>query len=210
MTVHQFTGGTGTSSRILDTDDGSGKQYMLAAICQSNYGLREHLVIGGVPIGRILKQEQTSGEPASKKKDGSIIIIIITDAPLTTTQLNRVARHATAGLTMVGSYSVGRNSSGDIFLALSTAPHGPEYLEGTGPSVASRPAGNTIQAYEVEAVKNISMNPFFVAAAEAVEEAILNSAVAASDGVVGMDGTKVEGLPVDRVRELLKQHLVKV
>ena len=180
--------------------------YTVAALIQSNYGLRQDLVIGGVPIGKILNREagveqsKQSGIPASRTKDGSIIVLVVTDAPLTTNQLDRVARHVTAGLCQVGSYGVGRNSSGDIFVALSTAPHGPEVPEVTDKS--------RIETYATESVRNVSIDPFFYACAEVVEEAILNSMVGAAEGTVGMDGTTVEGLPIDRVRELLAQHLV--
>jgi D-aminopeptidase len=182
MTCHQFTGGTGTSSRVVGNSDNGGKHYTLAALCQSNYGLRRHLSIGGIPIGKILIQggvttesseEQQSTVP-SKTKDGSIVILIVTDAPLTTTQLDRVARHATAGLAMVGGHGIGRNSSGDIFVALSTADHGPELVN----DFEDREVN--IETYNVESVKNECINPFFYACAEAVEEAVLNSMVGAA------------------------------
>lgn len=200
MTCHQFTGGTGTSSRVVDAGRVDGKSYTVAALIQSNYGIRPHLTIGGIPFGKILKTE--TEVPAEKTKDGSIIVLVVTDAPLTTNQLDRMARHVTVGLSMVGSYGVGRNSSGDIFVALSTASHGPEICDD-----AKKPV---IETYTTESVKNESIEPFFYACAEAVEEAILNSMVASAKGTVGMDGTKIEGLPIDRVKELLEQHLVKV
>lgn len=195
-----FTGGTGTSSRVVDSGSGDGKSYTVAALIQSNYGIRPHLTIGGIPVGKILKGE--ADLPTDKSKDGSIIVLVVTDAPLTTNQLDRMARHVTVGLSMVGSYGVGRNSSGDIFVALSTAPHGPEVCEDA--------KKRAIETYSTENVRNESIEPFFYGCAEAVEEAILNSMVASADGTVGMDGTKIEGLPLDKVRELLDRHLVKV
>ncbi|KAK5172061.1 uncharacterized protein LTR77_003698 [Saxophila tyrrhenica] len=215
MTCHQFAGGTGTSSRTVNPGDDKSKQYTLAALCQSNYGLREDLVIGGVPIGKILKKQAKAGStsetikasalediPAGRTKDGSIIILVVTDAPLTTNELDRVARHITVGLCQVGSYGVGRNSSGDIFVALSTASSGPEVREGSD--------RQKIETYATEYVKSQSIDPFFYACAEAVEEAILNSMVGAADGVVAMNGTKIEGFPINKVKGLLEQHLVKV
>ena len=224
MTCHQFAGGTGTASRIVGGGEGSRRDYTVAALCQSNYGHLPVLTIGGVPVGKILQKEkdaqaststsdgagvqaQTKAEEIAgrTKDDGSILILIITDAPLATHQLNRLARHATAGLAQVGTYGIGRTHSGDIFLAVSTAEHGPEQLEGTNLRWQ-----NPTQTYEVEVVKNESIDPYFHACTEAVEEAILNSMVGGRDGTVAMDGRKVEGLPVDRVKELLEKHLFQV
>ena len=131
--------------------------------------------------------------------------MIITDAPFATHQLNRLARHAAAGLTLVGSYGVGKTFSGDIFLAVSTAEQGPQQLEGT----KLRSYGPT-QTYQTEIVKNESIDSYFYAVHEAVEEAILNSMVGGRDGTVAMDGTKIEGLPIETVKSLLEKHLVKV
>jgi D-aminopeptidase len=120
--------------------------------------------------------------------------------------LNRLARHATLGLAAVGGNSVGRTFSGDIFLALSTAPNGSQQLEGT-----DMRRMNPTHTYEVEVVKNESIDAYFVPCAEATEEAILNSLVGGRSGTGGMDGeTRVEGLPVERVREVLGRHLVLV
>ena len=203
---------------------GNGKEYTLGVLCQSNYGILIDLVLGGVPIGKILKREQDSRSPldeaaadvhapaseqqtGGRTQDGSILILIITDAPLATHQLNRVARHATVGLAQVGSYGIGRTFSGDIFLALSTAEHGPEQLEGVP---MGTPHTRPTQTYSTEVVKNECIDTYFYACAEAVEEAVLNSMVGGRDGTVSMDGTRVEGIPVDRVRDLLSQYMVKV
>lgn len=170
-------------------------------------------------MGRILKKEQSQGTsrnemagdthasiPEDKVKDGSILILIITDAPMATHQLNRIARHATVGLTQVGGYGGGRTHSGDIFLAVSTAEQGPQQLEGLPLGTAfTRP----VQTYQSATVKNECIDSLFYACAEAVEEAILNSLCGGRDGTVAMDGTKIDGFPVQRVRELLGQHLVK-
>ena len=200
------------------------RSYTLGVLCQTNYGHLRDLVIGGVPVGRILQKERSaattqsehtedmhvSNQPRSlggRTKDGSILVAIITDAPLATHQLNRVARHATVGLTNVGQYGVGRTFSGDIFLALSTADQGPEQLIGLP---LGDPATRPVQTYQSATVKNECIDPFFYACAEAVEEAILNSLCGGADGTVAMDGAKIEGFPTQRVRELLNRHLVKV
>ena len=215
MTCHQFTGGTGTSSRVVKGNEGSGKEYTVGVLCQTNYGGLVDFHIGGVPIGKILMKER-AGLAASAKldetklagrtKDGSILVLIITNAPLLPHHLERVARHATSGLACVGRHGVGRTHSGDIFLAVSTADHPSELLT-EGIELGHI---NPTQTYSVEAVKNESVDPYFIATAEATEEAILNSLVGARNGTVSMNGTKIGGLPVDRVKELLGQYLVKV
>lgn len=224
MTCHQFAGGTGTSSRLIAADHDKQEHYTVGALCQTNYGHLHDLVIGGVPVGRLLQKENTTREAsaddaadmhapagsqqyAGRTKDGSILVLLITDAPLATHQLNRIARHATVGLTQVGGYGVGRTFSGDIFLALSVAEHGPEQLEGIA---LGAPITRPTQTYESSTVKNECIDSYFYACAEAVEEAILNSMCGGRHGTVAMDGTAVEGLPVDRVRELLSRHMVKV
>ncbi|KAL9065538.1 MAG: hypothetical protein Q9157_007440, partial [Trypethelium eluteriae] len=187
----------------------------------SNYGHMPDLRIGGVPVGKVLKKElDERGESlmtyekkversaaGTKSEEGSIVIVIITDAPLLPTQLQRLARHAGVGLAQVGGpASTGRTHSGDIFLALSTAAQPVEQLS---PEIKLKTL-NPTETYSVDVVKNESIDAFFCAAAEATEEAILNSLVAARDGMTGIKGRRVEGLPVERVKELLEKHLVKV
>ncbi|KAI7480246.1 hypothetical protein KC351_g7103 [Hortaea werneckii] len=224
MTCHMLAGGTGP--RLVGGGGGSEREYTLGVLCQSNYGVLSELVVGGVPIGKLLQKGKEaanaksmdqgearpdgnalsdSGGLGGRKKDGSILILMITGAPLATHQLQRLARHATGGLVQVGSAGVGLTFSGDIFLAVSTAEHGPEQLLGSA-FARQKPT----QTYTTEVVKNESIDSYFVACKEAVEEAILNSMVGGRDGVVAMDGSKVEGLPIDQVKDLLQQHLVKV
>ncbi|KAK6428625.1 hypothetical protein LTR95_015229 [Oleoguttula sp. CCFEE 5521] len=231
MTCHQFSGGTGTSSRIIKGDrpsgpEGSEKQYTLGCLVQTNYGGLVDLTIGGVPIGRLLMKEGASAStafaatPASRQPaaagradDGSILVLLVTDAPLSPTQLNRLARHATTGLACVGGNGIGRNFSGDIFLALSTAPHPGEQLIGKTGGVEDAIMGrfNASQTYQIDVIKNESIDTFLAAAGEATEEAILNSLVGGRDGVVCMDGeTRIDGLPVEKVKALLDRHLVSV
>lgn len=226
MTCHQFTGGTGTASRVVGGGEGRTREYTLGVLCQTNYGHLADLVIGGVPIGKILKKEKDAqagnkasqgsdgtdvhapseaADLAGRTKDGSVLVIIITDAPLATHQLQRLARHATGGLAQVGSHGIGRTHSGDIFLAVSTAEHGPEQLD-----VPLRPGMKPIQTYTTEVVKNESIDSFFIACSEATEEAVLNSLVGGRDGTVCMNGERVDGLPVDRVKALLERYLVSV
>ncbi|KAK4555003.1 hypothetical protein LTR86_007769 [Recurvomyces mirabilis] len=224
MTCHHHAGGTGTASRLVGGGTDGDGQYTVGVLVQTNYGHLPSLSIGGVPVGRILQKEKAAKEGVepgalefdSRKRaadqtgrasDGSIVVIVITDAPLSSTQLRRLARHATSGLAQVGGHAIGSNFSGDIFLALSTAEYGPEQLlDGSSLRGTFKP----IQTYPSETIKNESIDPFFIACAEATEEAILNSLVGGRPGTVGMDGSKIDGLPVKRVEELLRQYHVKV
>ncbi|KUJ17178.1 DmpA/ArgJ-like protein [Mollisia scopiformis] len=215
MTCHFFPGGTGTSSRIVR---GHGeKKYTVGVICQSNYGHLPDLQIGGVPIGKLIFKERgspvhqpektqaqlTSG--GGKADEGSIVIYLITDAPVLPHQLNRMARHCAVGLAQVGGHGVGRNHSGDIIMCLSTANKPDERV--------STPQVNMIGPIEknqIEIIKNESIDAMFRAASEATEEAILNSIIAGRDGRTGFEGIHFDGFPVDFVKELLKMYRVDV
>lgn len=167
MTCHQFLGGTGTASRIVGKSE-KGEDYLLGVLAQTNYGSRCDFHVGGVPVGNLLAQDQEGegdGKRGGKGNDnivktggkldeGSILVLIITNAPLLPHQLNRIARHATAGLAQVGGHGIGMTFSGDIFVALSTADHPKEQLDGIkiGASDPVRPT----QTYEIKAVKNES------------------------------------------------------
>jgi len=180
MICFGFKGGIGTSSRKLDDKAGG---YTLGVLVQCNCGGRTQLHVAGVPVGLELQN------PSIRKEDrGSIIIVVATDAPLLPHQLKRLARRATMGLARNGSTS--GNGSGDIFIAFSTA--NPAAAAATGvPQLAMLP--------------NDRMNPLFDAVVQATEEAILN-AMFAAETMVGRDDHKVDALPVDRVREILKKY----
>jgi L-aminopeptidase/D-esterase-like protein len=180
MVCHEFKGGIGTASRRVE---GKEATYTLGVLVQCNYGLRDQLRIAGVPVGR-----EIPGNLVWSKETGSIIIVVATDAPLLPHQLKRLARRAALGLARNGSIS--GNSSGDIFIAFSTANPG-----------AGKPSGMV----ELRMLANEEMNPFFAATVEATEEAIINVLVAA-ESMTGIDGHKVVSLPHDRVREILKRH----
>lgn len=206
MLCSQFKGGTGTSSRVVpaDTEEGG---YTVGVIVQTNHGLKQDLQIGGVPIGQLLiKEEDTKKANSQQSNDGvggSILVYIITDAPLLPHQLQRLAQRATVGVCQVTRHGVGLNPSGDIFLALSTANVPEPNLEGK-----QRQWYGPAQLNTVQTVRDQSINGLFYAVAEATEEAILNSMVAARDGLSGFNGNRIEGLPVERVKQLLSQHLV--
>jgi D-aminopeptidase len=121
-------------------------------------------------------------------------------------QLNRLARHCAIGLTLVGGHGVGSNPSGDIVLAISTANKTDEVTSVNRDATGIVP----VEKNQVEIIKNESIDMMFRAASEATEEAILNSMVAGRAGRTGFEGRKLEGLPVEMVKEILKKYLVVV
>lgn len=203
MICHRYKGGTGSSSRLIQGFDvkGSAKTYTVGVLVQANYGTAENLHIGGVPVGRILKTEEVVAEETRKpRKDGSIIIIIATDVPLLPVQLQRLAKRATIGLGKAGGY--GANTSGDIFLAFSTAAKIPyQELSMSGQQAVDPyvPA-----AKGVEMADNDSITGVFEAVADATEEAIYN-AMFMAEGMTGFRGRRVEALDLEKVKEIVNR-----
>jgi L-aminopeptidase/D-esterase-like protein len=198
MVCYGFKGGTGTASRVLSKEDGG---YTVGVLVQCNCGRRPQLTVAGVPVGKEIPQgvPYAQGGPAGRAAPtppgsetqgdvGSIIIVIATDAPLLPHQLKRIARRASLGLARTGSIS--GNSSGDIFLAFSTA----------NPHADAAPGPNTVQT-----VSNDRISPLFTATVEATEEAIVNAMVGATT-MTGIDGHTVIALPHDRLQEVLKKY----
>ena len=180
MHTHQFKGGIGTSSRVVDA-------YTVGALVQSNYGRRELLHIAGVPVGKeITDLMPADGKPAGG--EGSIIVVLATDAPLLPHQLKRLVKRTALGIGIMGGR--GGNSSGDIFLAFSTA--NPEN-------------GRTDGIVNLEMLPNERIDPLFSAAVEATEEAIVNALVAA-ETMTGLHGNTLHALPHDRLREVLRRY----
>jgi D-aminopeptidase len=202
-----FKGGIGTSSRRLPTGLGG---YTVGVLVQSNYG--GVLTIAGAPVGRELGRyylkdelERASGgnrvgkKENSKSKtsnmdsaDGSIIIVVATDAPVDHRNLRRMAARAMMGLARTGSAAT--NGSGDYAIAFSTAPEA--RIRATAPN------GNT--ARDVKLLSNDAMSPLFLAVIEATEEAIYNSLFRATT-TTGR-GHTVEALPIDRTVEILRKY----
>jgi D-aminopeptidase len=187
MVCHGFKGGIGTASRVVKTGVG---EHRLGVLVQCNYGLRAQLRIAGIPVGAELEaRPRAAGARTEAPTDehGSIIVIIATDAPLLPHQLKRLARRVPLALGRMGSVS--GDSSGDIFLAFSTAnPH--------------------VDPGAIAAVKrfpNTEITWLFEATVDATEEAIVNALVAGRT-MTGINGETVEGLPRDRVREILRRH----
>jgi D-aminopeptidase len=185
-----FKGGTGTASRIVNITDSI---YTVGVLVQANFGNKKNLTIAGVPIGRELKDTlnyEFKAPPSYQAGDGSIIVVVATDAPLLPHQLKRIAARVPIGIGIVGGR--GENSSGDIFIAFSTA--NPEAFQRN-------------RFTKVDELSNDMINPLFDATVQAVEEAIINAMVAA-ETMEGINGNKAYALPHARVIELLKKHNV--
>ncbi len=184
MVVHQFKGGTGTSSRKLDEKDGG---YTVGVLVQANYGRRELLQIAGVPVGKEIPDLMPL--PGKEDKDqGSIIVVVATDAPLLPHQLERIVKRVSLGIGIMGGR--GGNSSGDIFIAFSTANKEVDKLEGIA---------------HLEMLPNERIDPLFRAVTAGTEEAIVNAMVAA-ETMVGVNGNKVFAIPHDRLIAIMKKY----
>ena len=181
-----WKGGIGTASRVLPDSLGG---YTVGALVQTNFG--GVLTIDGVRVGEALgrysfRETLETGPPEEPSAgDGSCMMIVATDAPLSPRNLERVARRAVLGMARTGGFM--SNGSGDFVIAFSTAyrlPHD-----------AREPAS-------VELLPNDAMSPLFLATVESIEEAIYNSLTTATT-VRGRDGHEVEAIPIDRLRALL-------
>ncbi|WP_373521500.1 P1 family peptidase [Aquiflexum sp.] len=185
-----FKGGTGTSSRIVKVKDSS---YTVGTLVQANFGRKPSLTIAGVPVGRELMDtlnNELKLPPQSYRKegDGSIIVVVATDAPLLPHQLKRIAQRVPLGIGNTGGYA--SNGSGDIFIAFSTA----------NPDAFQR-----YDFSEVEMLPNDLIDPLFEATVQSVEEAIINAMIAA-ETMEGINGNKSYALPHGLLVELLKKY----
>lgn len=194
MIAHGFKAGTGTASRVLEARFGG---YTVGVLVQANYGSRQLFSVAGVPVGREISDlqpkrgDQTSSMGGKKigEGDGSIIVILATDAPLLPHQLKRIAQRISLGIGKVGGR--GENSSGDIFLAFSTAN--------------AAEIGKDEGVANVQMLPNDRINMLFWATAQATEEAIVNALVA-GETTTGYKGNTVFALPHDRLRDTLKKY----
>ena len=207
MSTFGFKGGIGTASRIVSL---KGKTFTVGVLVQCNTGDRKVLRIAGAPVGQEWRNRwlpcfdpkvaPRAGElppctPDGSRGDvawdeGSIIIVVGTDAPLTPLQLNRVARRAALGLGRLGSYA--GNQSGDLIVSFSTA------VGEVNTSEQGRPS-------PISPLANLDIDPLFEGATEATEEAIVNALVAART-MTGINGTRMFGLPHDELRAILKRY----
>jgi D-aminopeptidase len=184
-----WKGGIGTSSRKLPQKLGG---YVVGVLVQTNFG--GVLSIAGAPVGQELGQHYLHKEleqgSAKEKADGSCMIIIATDAPIDARNLRRLAARAWLGMARTGSAA--SNGSGDYAIAFSTAP---QLRIDTSEKPSTR---------HVELLTNDAMSPLFLAVIEATEEAIYNSMFRAT--TMSGNGHTVEALPIDKTREILREH----
>jgi D-aminopeptidase len=185
MICHEFKCGIGTSSRVVHV----GKTpYTVGVLVQANYGRRDTMRIAGVPLGNELKEHRVYTDVADERGDtGSIIIVVATDAPLLPHQLKRLAKRAALGLARNGSYA--GNGSGDLFIAFSTANE-----------AASHDAPMNLASF----VGNDSIDPLFIGAVDATEEAIVNALIAAKT-MHGQNGHYALAIPHEQLRSILKR-----
>ncbi len=185
-----FKGGTGTSSRVVKIKDST---YTIGVLVQTNFGTKPFLTIAGVPVGKELldtlnNELKLLPQSYRQEGDGSIIVVVATDAPLLPHQLKRIAQRVTLGIGKVGGY--GTNGSGDIFIAFSTA---------------NQTAFQREDFTNIDVLPNDLMNPLFAATVQATEEAIVNAMVAA-ETMEGVNGNKSYALPHKLVIDLLKKY----
>ncbi len=188
MVAYGFKGGIGTASRKLPDAEGG---YTVGVLVNANHGRRPELIVAGVPVGQLYEESAAprrgaAGEPPGPPGEGSIIVIIATDAPLDGRQLGRLAKRAALGLARTGSTA--RHGSGDFMLAFSTGntiPHDPRE-----------------RTFVMTHLADAHLNPLLTATVEATEEAILNALTMATT-MVGRDDHRVEAISLRRLRELL-------
>jgi len=211
MVCLEFKGGIGTASRVLTARQGG---YTVGVLVQCNFGRRQDLRIAGVPVGEAITdlmpciangapippdlrlkacgapvqtKAQALAEPEAREQ-GSIIVVVATDAPLLPHQLKRLATRVALGVGRQGGF--GGNGSGDIFVAFSTANPG---------------AWSVADTASVKMLGNDRLDPLFKATAQATEAAITN-ALLAGETMTGADDVRVHAMPVDRVLEAMKKH----
>ena len=188
MVSYGFKGGIGTSSRRLPETEGG---YTIGVLVNANHGRRPELIVGGMPVGRLYEAVPPVAQALSPgQSEGSIIVVIATDAPLDGRQLTRLAKRAALGLARTGSTA--RHGSGDFMLAFSTANSIPHY-----------PKELTFQQMHLA---DTHLNPLITATVEATEEAILNALTMATT-VVGRDGHRVEAISLTRLRAILDRQV---
>ena len=185
MRCHEFKGGTGTASRVLSEEEGG---FTVGAIVQANHGTREEFRVAGIPFGKLIKgYDMDIKHLEPKPGDGSIIVVVATDAPVLPWHLSKMCRRVSLGIgNLGGGY---QNGSGDIFLAFSTANEN----------------AFSYDSSEVTLLSDDKMDPIYRAVAQAVEEAIVNAMVAAED-MYGRNRNFVPALPHEEVERILKDY----
>jgi D-aminopeptidase len=185
MVCHDFKGGIGSASRLVTI---GGAEYTLGALVQANYGERRTLRVDGVPVGREIGAGEIPSPWRVPPPASSILVILATDAPLLPMQCRRLAERATIGLARAGG--LGLHTSGDLFLAFATGNPIPAHQKGPLP---------------LTMLPNHDLNPLFEAAAEAVEESILN-ALCMAETMEGFQGRIAYELPIERLVEVMRKY----
>jgi D-aminopeptidase len=195
MICYEFKGGNGTASRSIDirsSKNESPRTFTVGVFLQANFGRRPQLTIAGVPVGKEIPGEvykSAAADPSfGGEESGSCIAVVATDAPLLPNQLKRLARRVSLGLARTGTIS--GNGSGDLFIAFSTA----------NPNVA----GPDQVTHQVQTTPNDLMDPLFAGVVQATEEAVINALVD-NHSMTGRDNHRVDALPHDRLREIMKR-----
>ena len=181
MSCYDFKGGIGTASRVLPAADGG---YTVGCLVNCNHGDRGQLLVDGVPVGRHLDTEMST-----LHREGSICIVVATDAPLSPLLLNRLAKRAALGLARTGA--VANHGSGDFIIAFSTS----RKLDRKDES----------PVLNLPEINMDAVDPLFEATAEAVEEAVIN-ALFKAETTVGRDGNVSHELPVEATLKILREH----
>jgi D-aminopeptidase len=188
----EWKGGIGTSSRRLPRTLGA---WTVGVLVQTNFG--GVLQVLGAPVGRELGRYAFKGDVERERGDGSVMIVVATDAPLSDRNLERLAARAIMGLARTGSSA--SNGSGDYVIAFSTSPD----VRRTRAALRTD-ADSTRRLLPVAELPNDDMSALFQGVVEATEEAIYNSLFMATS--VTSRGRTVEAIPLDRVREVLRRH----
>jgi L-aminopeptidase/D-esterase-like protein len=200
MRCFGFKGGTGTASRVLSAEQGG---YTVGVLVQCNTGSRPQLRIAGVPVGKLVSATPGPvgvGFPTDPDRDvGSIIIVVATNAPLVSTQLDRLCKRATLGLGRVGGTS--GDGSGDIFVSFSTANPLADDIGIHLPGARNAPSNPVAH---IDMLHNDEMDPLFLATIQATEEAIVNALVGAQT-MTGYNGRVLQALPHDQLKALMQQ-----
>ena len=196
MVCHEFKGGIGTASRVVDEAWGG---YTVGVLVQANYGRRDWLRIDGVPVGEAIPVDEVAAPHAADEDDdlvpapgsGSIIAIVATDAPLLPGQCERLAQRVGLGIARMGG--TGSHSSGDLFLCFATGNR-------SLPRTSFRADPRLVT--DVRALNDFAIGPLFDATIESTEEAIVNALVAAQT-MTGRDGITAHALPHERLLETM-------
>jgi D-aminopeptidase len=180
MSCFDFKAGIGTSSRLVTAH---GRPWTVGVLALTNFGVRHRLSIDGVPVGR-----EIADLMPLENREGSCIVVLATDAPLSARQCERMARRCALGLAVTGSYA--SDGSGEIMVAFTTAHRVPR--------VAAEPLANS-------SVANDQMTELFEAAVDATAESVVNSLTAATT-TVGRGGNTAYALPLDRLAEVMRRY----